>query len=70
MIAFGGIVYGSARKAAGLPYSIRGKPFPAEPAKSNEEIYIATAKVNPTLLLVIGYGGFAIIAWLMIAKPF
>jgi hypothetical protein len=49
---------------------VKGKPFPAELAKSDEEIYAAAAKVNPTLLLVIGYGGFAVIAWFMTAKPF
>ena len=70
MIAFGGIVYGSARKAAGLPYSIRGKPFPAEPAQSDDEVYALLAKGNPVMLTVIGYGGYALIAWLMTAKPF
>jgi hypothetical protein len=70
MVVFGGIVYGSARKAAGLPYSIRGKPFPAEPAQSDEEVYALLAKGNPVLLTVIGYGGYALVAWLMIAKPF
>jgi len=64
------IVFGAIRKAVGLPYMVKGKPFPAEPVKSDEEIRVALEKVNPTLLLVIGYGGFAIIAWLMIAKPF
>lgn len=70
MAIFGSGVFGEIRKAAGLPYMVKGKPFPAEPVKSDEEIYAATAKVNPTLLLIIGYGGFAVIAWLMIAKPF
>lgn len=70
MAVFGATAFGEIRKVAGLPYRVKGKPFPAESAKSNEEIYAATAKVNPTLLLVIGYGGFAVIAWLMIAKPF
>lgn len=70
MAIFGAGVFGEIRKAAGLPYMVKGKPFPAEPAKSDEEIYATAAKVNPTLLLVIGYGGFAVIAWLMTAKPF
>ena len=70
MTAFGGIIYGSARKAAGLPYAIRGKPFPAEPAKSDGEVFAILAKGNPVLLTAIGYGGFAIITWLMTAKPF
>lgn len=70
MAVFGATPFGKIRKAAGLPYKVKGKPFPAESTKSNEEIYAATVKVNPTLLLVIGYGGFAVIAWLMIVKPF
>ncbi|MCK6568715.1 MAG: hypothetical protein DCC59_07295 [Chloroflexi bacterium] len=67
---FGGRAFGMIRIAAGLPYHVMGKPFPAQPAKSDEEIYAAIAKVNPWLLLIIGYGGFAVIAWLMTAKPF
>ena len=70
MAIYGTGVFGEIRKAVGLPYMVKGKPFPAELAKSDEEIYAAAAKVNPTLLLVIGYGGFAVIAWLMTAKPF
>jgi hypothetical protein len=49
---------------------VKGKPFPAEAGKSDEEVYAVLAKVNPTLLMVVGYGGFAVIAWLMTAKPF
>jgi MFS family permease len=70
MAIFGAGIYGEARKAAGLPYQIKGKPFPAEPAKSDEEVFSILAKSNPVLLTVIGYGGFAVITWLMIAKPF
>ncbi|MFH2039151.1 MAG: hypothetical protein ABIJ65_06920, partial [Chloroflexota bacterium] len=70
MAIYGAGVFGEIRKAAGLPYTVKGKPFPAEPAKSDEEVYALVSKVNPTLLLVIGYGGIAIIAWLMRAKPF
>ncbi|MCC6300172.1 MAG: hypothetical protein IT314_12810 [Anaerolineales bacterium] len=70
MALHGAAVFGEIRKAVGLPYTVKGKPFPAEPVKSDEEIYAAIAKVNPWLLLIIGYGGFAVIAWLMTAKPF
>ena len=70
MAVYGAAAFGEIRKAVGIPYRVKGKPFPAESARSDEEIYAATAKVNPTLLLVIGYGGFAVIAWLMIGKPF
>lgn len=70
MAIFGSGVFSEIRKAAGLPYFVKGKPFPADAAKSDGEIFAVTAKVNPSLLLLIGYGGFALIAWLMIAKPF
>jgi hypothetical protein len=70
MSVFGGGIYGEARKAAGIRYNVRGKWLPPEPAKSDEEVFAILEKANPVLLTAIGYGGFAIIAWLMIAKPF
>lgn len=70
MAIFGANHYGEARKVAGIRYNFKGKWFPPEPAKSDEEVFAILAKVNPWLLLVIGYGGFAIITWLMTAKPF
>jgi hypothetical protein len=70
MAIHGAGVFGEIRKAAGLPYMVKGKPMPAEPAQSDDKIYAALAKVNPNLLLIVGYGGYAIIAWLMTAKPF
>ncbi len=70
MAIFGAGIYGEARKAAGTRYNVKGKWFPPEPAKSDEEVFALIAKTNPVLLTVIGYGGFAVIAWLMTAKPF
>jgi hypothetical protein len=70
MAIYGSGVFGEIRKSVGLPYTVKGKPFPAEAAKSDEEVFAVLAKINPMLLLIIGYGGFAVIAWLMIAKPF
>ena len=70
MAVFGSGIYGEARKAAGIRYNFKGKWFPPEPAKSDNEVFAILAKANPILLTVVGYGGFAIIAWLMIAKPF
>ena len=67
---FGAEVYGEARKVAGLPYRSRGKLYPAELPKSDEELFAILEKSNPVLLTIIGYGGFAIITWLMLAKPF
>jgi hypothetical protein len=70
MTVFGGGIYGQVRKAVGIRYNVKGKWFPPEPAKSDEEVLAILAKANPVLLTVIGYGGFAVIAWLMMAKPF
>jgi hypothetical protein len=61
MYFLGSNIYGAARKAAGLPF---------EPPGMNEELLAILEKSNPVLLTIIGYGGYAIIAWLMIAKPF
>ena len=66
----GAEVYGEARKVAGLPYRSKGKLFPPEPPKSDEDLFAILEKSNPVLLTIIGYGGYAIIAWLMLAKPF
>lgn len=70
MGALGGRYYGEARKAAGLPYHERGKAFPAQPARSPEEVEAALAKANPILLAAIGFGGLLVIVWLMMFKPF
>lgn len=70
MAIFGAGIYGEARKAAGTRYNVKGKWFPPEPAKSDEEVFALLAKTNPTLLTTIGYGGFAVITWLMTAKSF
>lgn len=70
MGALGGRYYGEARKAAGLPYHDRGKAFPAQPARSPEEVEAALAKANPILLAAIGFGGLLVIVWLMMFKPF
>jgi len=62
--------YGEARRAAGLPYMVGGKPFPATGTATPEEIDAALSRANPVLLTLIGFGGFAVAAWLMIFKPF
>jgi hypothetical protein len=61
MYLFGSRTYGAARQAMEAPPGPRG---------SNEELFAILEKSNPVLLAVIGYGGYALIAWLMIAKPF
>ncbi len=70
MSVLGAAVYDEARKVAGLPYRIKGKPQPPEPPKSDEELFAILGKSNPMLLTIIGCGGYVVIAWLMMAKPF
>jgi hypothetical protein len=70
MAKLGAEIYGNARKAAGLPYRIKGKPVPSEPLANDAELFAILEKSNPVLLTIIGYGGYAVIAWLMMAKPF
>lgn len=70
MAVVGGSVYSGARKAAGLPYAERGKLMsPVLPAP-REELDAILAKGKPVLLTAIGYGGVALLAWLMMFKPF
>lgn len=70
MSIFGSGIYNEVRKAAGIKYAIKGKWYPPEPAKNDEEILEILAKTNPVMLTIIGYGGFVVITWLMVAKPF
>jgi hypothetical protein len=71
--------YGSApmtglRRAAGLPYVIRkgmGKPEWMEAETANPQaIDAVVAGVRPGYLSAIGAGGFLILLWLMMFKPF
>jgi len=62
--------YHQVRKAAGLPYMVKYKPFPPTEPASAGEIDQILSQSNPILLTLIGLGGLAIITWLMIFKPF
>ena len=62
--------YGQVRKAVGLMYMEGFKPQPQlEPARA-EEINALLNRSQPVSLAVIGLGSLAIIAWLMMFKPF
>jgi len=61
MYFFGTNIFGAARNALELP---------SDPSGTNKELLKILEKNNPVLLTIIGYGGYAIIAWLMIFKPF
>ena len=70
MGVLGSRTYGYVRKAAGLPYFEGMKQQPAAEPASADEIDDLLAKGKPVLLTLIGYGGLAVIAWLMMFKPF
>ncbi len=70
MMALGAPISDGARKATGMPYRMKGKPQPAVEPASAAEIDAQLSKGNPMLLTAIGYGGIAVIAWLMMFKPF
>ena len=70
MAGMGSRFYGGARKAAGLPYFERGKNQPPLETSDPVTMEALLEKANPVLLTLIGYGGFAIITWLMMFKPF
>lgn len=61
MYFWGSKIYGAARKAVELP---------SESPGSDENLFEILKRSNPVLLTVVGYGGYAIIAWLMMVKPF
>jgi hypothetical protein len=62
--------YTPVRKAVGLPYREGNKEYPAVDPASGEEIAALIAATRPVRLAVIGYGGLALILWLMMFKPF
>lgn len=58
------------RKAVGLPYSEGRKRQSALPPASPEEIASRAAAINPIPVTTVGFGGLAVIVWLMMFKPF
>ena len=58
------------RRAVGLPYLKGSKEQPAEAPVSEEEIRTVLRSGQPHLLTLVGIGGWALILWLMIFKPF
>ncbi len=70
MFQIGQGTYHPLRKALGMPYMARGRDMPAEEPASEEERNKIIAKTRPHLMLLVGYGGFVVIIWLMMFKPF
>ena len=62
--------YSAVRKALGMPYFDGRRRQPAADPASHEEIAALLAKSPALALAAIGFGGIAIILWLMMFKPF
>jgi uncharacterized membrane protein len=62
--------YHPLRKALGLPYQAGSREMPAGEPAPEEVSFTLIAKTRPGLMLLIGYGGFVVIIWLMMFKPF
>jgi hypothetical protein len=56
------------RMGVGLP-SAYGQP-PRQERLSAEELNVRLNQIHPYRLSLIGFGGLALIAWLMMFKPF
>lgn len=70
MFTIGQKTYHPLRKMLGMEYLIQGKPQPVEKQRPLDEIKAHIAKTRPKEVMAIGLGGFAVILWLMIFKPF
>jgi hypothetical protein len=70
MFQVGQSTYHQLRKTLGMPYQAGGKEMPAQEPAPIEESYAQIAKTRPHLMLLVGYGGFVVIIWLMMFKPF
>ncbi len=70
MFQIGQGTYHPLRKALGMPYMARGRDMPAQEPAPDEERKALIAKTRPHLMLLVGYGGFVVIIWLMMFKPF
>jgi hypothetical protein len=68
MAALGSRRLNQVRQGIGLP-SLYGQAPLAEPL-SAEELNALLNHIQPTRLTLIGFGGLAVIAWLMMFKPF
>jgi hypothetical protein len=62
--------YHQVRKAIGVEYKVKNKPFPPVEPVSVEELDALLDQSRPVVLAIIGLGGLAFITWLMLFKPF
>lgn len=70
MYLIGSKHYSQVRKALGMAWFDGRKEHPAGEAASAKEIEALLANAPAITLAVIGFGGIAVILWLMMFKPF
>jgi hypothetical protein len=58
------------RQALGPPHPSGGEPQPAVTPASAELVIACSAAVHPLAITVVGFGGLALMLWLMLLKPF
>lgn len=70
MFAYGTLYYSRVRRAAGMEFMENMKPHPPMEPASAEEMEALLARSPAALLAVVGFGGLAVMLWLMMFKPF
>jgi len=70
MFTIGQGTYHQLRRTLGMPFQAGSKEMPAQDPAPVEESYALIAKKKPHLMMLAGYGGFVVIIWLMMFKPF
>lgn len=70
MYVIGTSYYSKVRKAIGMEYMEGGKVQPPQPPASPELLEALLSRSPALHLLLIGFGGLAVILWLMMFKPF
>ena len=70
MFTIGQGTYHQLRRTLGMPFQAGGKELPAQVPAPVEDSFALIAKTKPHLMMLVGYGGFIVIIWLMMFKPF
>lgn len=70
MAIYGSRYFNNLRKAVGLSWRDGNKEIEAQEPTSQEEIDAIIQSGKPIQLMIVGYGGFAVILWLMMYQPF
>ena len=70
MFTIGQGPYHQLRRTLGMPFQAGSKEMSAQDPAPVGESYALIAKTKPHLMMLVGYGGFVVIIWLMMFKPF